>query len=261
MGEPDHYLDVFNLLNSSQKRCKRYLNSSPDSCLEPDTPPTAIPYHTSSPSLTIQKPYEPTAKGFAVNIYVCRNSAIQHALSTAIYLSTEASTMCKFFYSECQRCSSEVPCRLYDGNVEYCQSHLKSYPWHANEPVPSCLVVEEPDKHRRFDYWDNGRRFRTKPPDRQQQFSNIGCNHHTFVPSRKRWATECPYHKRGGLKQRLEVGEGIRRFDAVRVGREWQNEKNEERRTKELGKGTATLKTESEETAKERDSDGCCVVQ
>lgn len=97
-------------------------------------------------------------------------------------------------------------------------------------------MVEESDECGNLGYQDKGIIFRTKPEDRDEQFSDFGCSNHEFVEEDGVSGPKCPYHKPGGLKEQL-IKQRIRQEKAKA-----KSQRREERK-----------KLDGEE--------GCCIVQ
>ena len=165
--------------------------------------------------------------------------------------------MCIFTYQECRGCPFKA-CRLYSSHVDYCEAHLDAYKLHSQRPEFPCLIVEEEDEHGGLDDWDGKISYRTKPEDRSEQFSKLGCNRHEFRQvGTKRDGPKCPYHKRGGLKERWDRLKKKGDIGAKML-QDKRDVKREEREKEEKKKNDGWWEKERKG---EPESDGCCVVQ
>lgn len=167
--------------------------------------------------------------------------------------------MCRFFYDECRSCTSRSPCRYYSDSFEYCRSHKNAYSWHDEKLKPTLMVMEA-DRYGILDDWDNEVHFRTEPKNRRYLFDMIGCAEPYPVKTNSRKEVECPYHKPGGLKERWDMIKRQRNNGAGKLERE-RRRKREAQERKIAAEKQKKADKEAREFRKERDREGCCVVQ
>ena len=263
-GRARSILRILNLLDTSQEYCRILADPSPSQNLvsRHTVDSHTILFHTS----LFTKPYQNT---LAISTQIFDQTEVKDAPSTAAYLFSRTSTMCKFTYILCGSCPTESPCRVYSLHVEYCEEHLWAYRWHKGLPVPVCLMIEMPDENKKLDYLDKCIIFKMVPGDRGVQFSRIGCDKHKFDP--EDWpAIPCPYHKPGGLKERGLI---VRKY-RDEVERQEQKEKEIKDREEAAKNGpkcyedlkaTAKMRVEEAQRARakqlKKEEKGCCVVQ
>ena len=163
--------------------------------------------------------------------------------------------MCNFFYTECRSCPFGTPCRLYS-SYEYCKSYLDAYKGQRVDPPLRDLIVEFKDRNGDLNYQENKIKFRTKPKDRNEQFGMMGCEKHHFYKKEVPSGPKCPYHRRSGLKKKLDKMR-VEKYDA-----EIQQRKENVRLAADDGnRAKQDQRPRDKEQGMEQDSEGCCIVQ
>lgn len=166
--------------------------------------------------------------------------------------------MCLFRHTKYLPCECELY-KSHDDN-DYCEKLLDPYPWHGNKKRrpdwEKTLIIQKLDVLRVHDYHDNGITYTTIPEDPDTRLRKVGCNDTTFKENRKTQSEQCLYCGRGGLKERWHRAGGKENYDA-----EKQREENVRLAAEDRKRAKQTQKARDKEQRKERDSEGCCVVQ
>lgn len=225
--------------------------------------------------------YQATAKVITFGIRLSNQAATSGVPSTATYPFTHTSTMCNFWFTTCQSCS----CKYYPGDFEHCKRFKDNY-HPAKAHLEPTLIAQKRDEYGNLDDCHNGTHVKTNPGDVAFLFDVPYCERPTFDLKNGSPRKACPYHERGGLKEKWDAEEQNLKNDAMKLTQRREIERQimkrkiaaeeskrlqqslaeEEKKTnkeiaKEEKKELERQKKYLEMKRKDLEGDSCCIVQ